>query len=232
MANTTFPSPPPQYRAEFVRSDGQWTRQFHDGDKSRVESYNHFGGCQVTIRRLDLEVGWSFGASSKEVVEVDFTREDADSTSRLLKGAFEWSVGETTSFEGRPAVKYVARLRQSQEIAETILFDLQNGIPLQTLTFNLLGEQCLEIRAREIQVGELDQNMFELPEGHTVRHLGRKRSRRPGWQANQHGHSFASLSEILCVGHSMSTRSMNATQNENYRYGGQSGPAAIFNRAA
>ena len=41
-----------------------------------------------------------------------------------------------------------------------------------------------------------------------------------------------SLSEILCVRHSMSTRSMNATQDEDDRYGGQGGAAAILSRVA
>ena len=42
----------------------------------------------------------------------------------------------------------------------------------------------------------------------------------------------ASLSEILCVRHSMSTRSMNATQDEDDRSDGQGGAAAILSRAA
>ncbi|TES60311.1 XRE family transcriptional regulator, partial [Burkholderia cepacia] len=36
-----------------------------------------------------------------------------------------------------------------------------------------------------------------------------------------------SLSEILCVRHSMSTRSMNATQDQTHRFGGPGGTAAI-----
>ncbi|MDC8787263.1 hypothetical protein PRZ01_18905, partial [Paucibacter sp. hw1] len=39
--------------------------------------------------------------------------------------------------------------------------------------------------------------------------------------------AISSLSEILCVRHSMSTRSMNATQDKNHRYGGPGGAAAI-----
>ncbi|WP_081679733.1 restriction endonuclease subunit S [Acidovorax sp. JHL-9] len=41
-----------------------------------------------------------------------------------------------------------------------------------------------------------------------------------------------SLSESLCVRHSMSTRSMNATQDEDHRISGQGGAAAILSRAA
>ena len=41
-----------------------------------------------------------------------------------------------------------------------------------------------------------------------------------------------SLSETLCVRHSMSTRSMNATQDEDHRSSGQGGAAAILSRAA
>ena len=40
-------------------------------------------------------------------------------------------------------------------------------------------------------------------------------------------HLLASLSEILCVRHSMSTRSMNATQDQTHRFGGPGGTAAI-----
>lgn len=41
-----------------------------------------------------------------------------------------------------------------------------------------------------------------------------------------------SLSEVLCVRHSMSTRSMNATQDEDNRSSGQGGAATILSRSA
>ena len=43
---------------------------------------------------------------------------------------------------------------------------------------------------------------------------------------------ITSLSDVLCVRHSMSTRSMNATQDEDNRSSGQGGAAAILSRSA
>ena len=43
---------------------------------------------------------------------------------------------------------------------------------------------------------------------------------------------LAGLSGNLCVRHNMSTRNMNATQDEDYRYRGQGGAAAILGRSA
>ena len=45
--------------------------------------------------------------------------------------------------------------------------------------------------------------------------------------ANGFDGQLRSLSEILCVRHSMSTRSMNATQDQTHRFGGPGGTAAI-----
>ncbi|MEG1454874.1 MAG: LysR substrate-binding domain-containing protein [Comamonas sp.] len=105
-----------------------------------------------------------------------------------------------------------------------------------SLTIQLVPQLIVSLRhstpdlETELTLGSNAELLGKLREGHidaSSQQLNEK-----GCVIARDKRRLSSLSEILCVRHNMSSRSMNATQNKNHRCSGPGGEAAILSRAA
>lgn len=167
-AQNRLPTPTVDYQAERIveSSAGTFTGKiFFSADKERTET--EMGGFQnVTITRRDRNLVWNLMPAQKMVREGDL-RAVRDPAAAPSGDDVSISVVGNETVEGVGAVKY--KLIAKDGAAGGFMWFTREGIAVKMDLLQKEGGKAsrMTVTLRNLQIGPVDAQLFELPEGYS-----------------------------------------------------------------
>jgi hypothetical protein len=166
----TLPPMPRQYSARVVRSDGQWSMNYQDGRKDRIEVYNQTGLLHIIISRSDKGVIWMLDPNTMAYHQSKLSKglEHAFSPEML----FDWVADGSEIIDRRRYQRFVGRLILKKgvlgEIFELCFLDMKTGMRRRFVTVpnGTKRKPSMVVDYLDVALGKPPRSLFELPNGY------------------------------------------------------------------